>query len=228
MLTILLIEDDEAILDMLGMFLAGRRYEVWRAPDGETAREILDEKIPDLILLDWMLPDTDGLEILRRIRRSPQHAETPVLMLTARAAEEDKIKGLDVGADDYMIKPVSLKELDARIRALIRRAHGHDAQQRLRRGPIELDHPAREVFINGERVEISGRVYRLLHFFMKNPGRLYSREQLLDHVWGQTTYIEERTVDVHVMRLRKILKSHGVERMLKTERGSGYRFAPED
>ncbi len=224
MFTILVVEDDKAIRDMLTMFLSANNYTVEAAEDGKQALDFLYKATPDILLLDWMLPDMDGVDLIPQIRDLPVHKDLPILMLTAKAEETDKIKGLDVGADDYMTKPVSLKELDARIRALIRRAQGLNQQQLLTQGMITLDPDNNTVRINDETIKIGGMEYRLLHFLMKNPDRLYSRAQLLDSVWGQTVYVEERTVDVHIMRLRKILKSYGVNAMLKTIRGMGYRF----
>jgi len=227
MYTLLLVEDDHAIRDMLKMFLMTKKYTVLEAEDGATALQQLNQTNPDLLVLDWMLPDTDGLQLMQKIRETSVHKDLPILMLTARAEETDKIKGLDKGADDYMTKPVSLKELDARIRALIRRAQGLNQQKLLSLGNILLDPENKEVKIHGELIKISTMEYKLLYFFMKNPDRLYSRKQLLDSVWGQTAFIEERTVDVHIMRLRKTLKEHQIDKMLETVRGMGYRFHKE-
>jgi len=224
MFTILVVEDDNAIRDMLTMFLTSKKYTVLEAVDGEQALDQLYKSVPDLLLLDWMLPDMDGVELIPQIREVSALKELPILMLTARAEEVDKIKGLNVGADDYMTKPVSLQELDARIHALIRRAQGLNSQQLLTQGSITLDPENNNVEINNEKVKIAGMEYRLLHFFMKNPNRLYSRAQLLDSVWGQTVFVEERTVDVHIMRLRKILKKYQLDSMLETIRSVGYRF----
>jgi two-component system phosphate regulon response regulator PhoB len=224
MFTILIVEDDTAIRDMLAMFLSTNNYKVETAEDGKQGLDILHKTTPDLLLLDWMLPDMAGVDLIPQIRKLSVHKELPILMLTARAEEADKIKGLNMGADDYMTKPVSLQELDARIRALIRRAQGLNQQKLLIQGTITLDPENNDVEINGEKIKIGGMEYRLLHFFMKNPDRLYTRAQLLDSVWGQTVYVEERTVDVHIMRLRKILKSYSADFMLKTIRGMGYRF----
>jgi len=228
MYTLLLIEDDHAIRVMLNMFLTKKAYAVLEARDGKQALSILNESTPDLIVLDWMLPDTDGLKLMAKIRQMTVHKERPIIMLTARAEEADKIKGLKTGADDYMTKPVSLEELDARIHALIRRSQGLNPHQMLTFGEITLNPQDHSVTINHENIKIAGMEYRLLYFFMKHPDRLYSRAQLLDHVWGQTTFIEERTVDVHIMRLRKILKKHQLDGLLKTIRGLGYRFSNAD
>ncbi len=225
MFSILVVEDDDAIREMLTMYLNSKKYTVHEATNGRQALEQLHKSTPDLLLLDWMLPDTDGVKLIPQIRDISAHKELPIMMLTARAEEADKIKGLDIGADDYMTKPVSLKELDARVRALIRRSQGLTQQQLLVLGTITLDPDNKSVDINGEKVKISGMEYRLLHFFMKNPDRLYSRAQLLDSVWGQTVFVEERTVDVHIMRLRKILKKYKIDSLLKTIRGEGYRFS---
>jgi len=227
MYTLLLVEDDHAIREMLKMFLMTKKYTVLEAENGATALQHLNQTNPDLLVLDWMLPDTDGLQLMQKIRETSVHKDLPILMLTARAEETDKIKGLDKGADDYMTKPVSLKELDARIRALIRRAQGLNQQKLLSLGNILLDPENKEVKIHGELIKISTMEYKLLYFFMKNPDRLYSRKQLLDSVWGQTAFIEKRTVDVHIMRLRKTLKEHQIDKMLETVRGMGYRFHKE-
>jgi len=224
MYTLLIIEDDHAIREMLKMFLITKDYTVLEAEDGKQALKCLYKTTPDLLVLDWMLPDTDGLQLMQEIRETSVHKDVPILMLTARAEEADKIKGLDKGADDYMTKPVSLKELDARIRALIRRAQGLNQKQLLIIDDIELDPQNKKVKIKDNPVKISNMEYKLLYFFMKNPDRLYSRSQLLDSVWGQTTFIEERTVDVEIMRLRKILKRHQLDKMLETVRGMGYKF----
>ena len=224
MFTVLIVEDDKAIREMLTTYLMSKTYAVIEAADGNQALEQLHKSSVDLLLLDWMLPDVDGVDLIPQIREISVHKDLPILMLTAKAEEADKITGLDVGADDYMTKPVSLKELDARIRALIRRSQGLNHQQLLTRGDITCNPENKIIQIKGETIKISDMEYRLLYFFMKNPNRLYSRAQLLDSVWGQTVFVEERTVDVHIMRLRKTLKAYGVDSMLKTIRGSGYRF----
>ncbi len=228
MYTILLIEDDRAIRDMLRMFLESKNYTVLQAEGGKQALQQLSQYTPDLLVLDWMLPDTDGLQLMQEIRETSLHKDIPILMLTAKAEETDKIKGLDKGADDYMTKPVSLQELDARIRALIRRSQGLNQEQQITVGAITLNPETQMVSIKDRPVKISGMEYKLLCFFMKHPKRLYTRSQLLDRVWGQAVFIEERTVDTHIMRLRKILKVHRLDAMLETVRGMGYRFSPLD
>jgi len=191
---------------------------------GEVAFDILANKNPDLILLDWMLPDISGPEIIKKIRSNEIQQDIPVLMLTARAEETDKIKGLDVGADDYMTKPVSLKELDARIKALIRRSQGLSVDTTITRGAIVIDLDNNSLMVDNVAISIGQTEFRLLHYFMRKPDRVHSRTQLLDQVWGQSTFIDERTVDVHILRLRKILKPLKLDKMLKTVRGVGYRF----
>ncbi len=224
MFSILVVEDDKAIREMLAMFLNNKKYNVITAADGKQALDQLYQSVPDVLLLDWMLPDMDGIDLIPQIREVSALKDLPILMLTAKAEEADKVTGLKTGADDYMTKPVSLQELDARIHALIRRAQGLNRQQHLTQGSITLDPENTTVEINNKKIKIGGMEYKLLHFFMKHPDRLYSRAQLLDSVWGQTVYVEERTVDVHIMRLRKILKGYGVDAMLKTVRGMGYSF----
>lgn len=228
MFKILIVEDDRAISEMLKMSLTANNYGVTIADDGKQALDHLSIFTPDLLLLDWMLPDTDGPSLIKQIRIIPVHEDLPILMLTARAEEEDKIKGLNTGADDYMTKPVSLQELNARIRALIRRSQGLNTEQKLTHGRISIDLQNKSVEIDSDSVKIGGMEFRLLLFFMKSPDRLYSRAQLLDSVWGQTVYVEERTVDVHIMRLRKILKAYQLDSKLETVRGNGYRFLVKD
>jgi len=225
MLTVLIIEDDHAIREMLHHFLASKNYAIKEAEDGEQALELLGEMNPDLILLDWMLPDLSGPDILQIIRRNKVQKDIPVIMLTARAEEEDKIKGLEVGADDYMTKPVSLKELYARIRALIRRSQGLNEDKLIQLGIVSLDPENNALSIDGNSIKIGQTEFRLLHYLMRKPDRLHSRSQLLDQVWGQGTFIDERTVDVHILRLRKILKPFDVDHMIQTVRGAGYRFS---
>ena len=224
MFEVLLVEDDPAIREMLQTFLLSKNYKVKVAESGGVSFEILADKNPDLIVLDWMLPDISGPKIIRQIRNNKIQKDIPILMLTARAEEVDKIKGLDVGADDYMTKPVSLKELDARIKALIRRSQGLSVDTTITRGPMVIDLENNTLLINNENVSIGQTEFRLLHYFMRKPERIHSRSQLLDQVWGQSTFIDERTVDVHILRLRKIIKPFGLDKMLKTVRGAGYRF----
>jgi len=224
MFEVLLVEDDPAIREMLQSFLLSKNYKVKVAESGGVSFDMLADRNPDLILLDWMLPDISGPEIIKRIRNNKIQKDIPILMLTARAEEMDKIKGLDSGADDYMTKPVSLKELDARIKALIRRSQGLSVDTTITRGAIVIDLENNSLLIDNKIVNMGQTEFRLLHYFMRKPERIHSRSQLLDQVWGQSTFIDERTVDVHILRLRKILKPLGLDKMLKTVRGAGYRF----
>jgi two-component system, OmpR family, phosphate regulon response regulator PhoB len=225
MLTLLIVEDDHAIREMLQRFLEANNFVVKDAQDGEQALEILANINPDLILMDWMLPDLSGPKLIKIIRRSAIQKNIPIIMLTARTEEIDKVEGLEVGADDYMTKPVSLKELLARIRALIRRSQGLNEDKVIQKGAISLDPENNELKISGKPVKIGQTEFRLLHYLMRTPDRLHSRTQLLDQVWGQGIFIEERTVDVHILRLRKTLKPFGVDNMVQTIRGAGYRFS---
>lgn len=224
MLTILIVEDDVAIREMLQQFLTPKNFEVITAENGKLAFDQLAERNPDLVLLDWMLPDFSGPELLKMMRSNTAQKEVPVIMLTARSEEEDKIKGLEVGADDYITKPFSLKELLARIRALLRRSQRLDENARIQVGTLSLDPENRAVSIAGKAISIGPTEFRLLHYLMRTPGRLHSRAHLLDHVWGQGSFIEERTVDVHILRLRKLLKKHGIDNLVETVRGGGYRL----
>jgi len=224
MFEILLVEDDPAISEMLQSFLLSKNYKVKVAESGGVSFKVLADRNPDLIVLDWMLPDISGPEIISQIRKNKIQRDIPILMLTARAEETDKVKGLDAGADDYMTKPVSLKELDARIKALIRRSQGLSVDTTITRGPVVINLENNTLLINNENVSIGQTEFRLLHYFMRKPERIHSRSQLLDQVWGQSTFIDERTVDVHILRLRKILKPLGFDKMLETVRGAGYRF----
>ncbi|MCK5829094.1 MAG: phosphate regulon transcriptional regulator PhoB [Methylococcales bacterium] len=224
MLNLLLIEDDHPIREMLHHFLTGKNFLVQDAKDGEQALDILNKTNPDLILLDWMLPDQSGPQIIKIIRKNPVQKDIPIIMLTARAEEMDKIEGLDAGADDYMAKPVSLQELYARIRALIRRSQGINEKKIITKGGISLDLDNNELKIQEKNIKIGPTEFRLLHYLMRRPNRLHTRSQLLDQVWGQGIFIEERTVDVHILRLRKLLKPYHVDNMIMTVRGAGYRF----
>jgi two-component system phosphate regulon response regulator PhoB len=225
MLTLLIVEDDSAIRTMLARFLLGKNFTVKEAENGEQALTILGNINPDIILLDWMLPDLSGPQIIKKIRKNPVQRDIPIIMLTARSEETDKIEGLDAGADDYMTKPVSLQELYARIRALIRRSQGLNEDKTINKCGIVLDPENNDLTVNGSIVKIGLTEFKLLHYLMRTPERLHSRSQLLDQVWGQGVYIDERTVDVHILRLRKALKPHGVENTVKTVRGVGYRFS---
>lgn len=224
---VLVVEDDVAIRDMLCFSLRHSGFECDAVGDAETGLAQLKEQQPDIILLDWMLPGIDGIEFIRRLRANEYYAAIPVIMLTAKGESEDMIKGLGVGADDYVNKPFSPPELVARIKAVMRRCQlpESDDSQAIQFGELRLDTKSHRVTIEGQRVDFGPTEFRLLHFFMKNPERAYSRGQLLDHVWGDTVYIEERTVDVHIRRLRKALEPSGHDQFVQTVRGVGYRFA---
>ena len=221
---ILLVEDERPIREMVTFALSQEGYQIDEAEDGATAEAKIAEHLPDLILLDWMLPNVSGLELLRRWKRNESMQEIPIIMLTARVEERDKVDGLNSGADDYIIKPFSVKELSARIRAVLRRgASILDGQIRV--GPLQLDSRAHRVYADGQPISLGPTEFRLLEFFMSHPDRVYTRTQLLDYVWGRNMYVEERTVDVHIVRLRKLLKPLDCGKMIQTVRGYGYRFS---
>ena len=226
---ILIVDDEPAIRDMVAYALRKGEYEPAHAGDAREAQAAIAERVPDLILLDWMLPGTSGLELARRWRKDALTRDVPIIMLTARGEENDRVGGLEAGVDDYVVKPFSARELLARIRAVLRRSREDDEDGSVQVGGLRIDGAAHRVFAGagGEPapVAIGPTEYRLLHFFMTHPERVYSRSQLLDHVWGGSVYVEERTVDVHIRRLRKTLEPHGLENMVQTVRGSGYRFS---
>jgi two-component system phosphate regulon response regulator PhoB len=226
--TILIVEDDAAIRDMLCFTLRHAGFACEPVPDAEQALQWLGKSKPDLILLDWMLPGIDGIEFIRRLRSNEYIADIPVIMLTAKGESEDLVKGFSVGADDYVNKPFAPPELIARIKGLLRRCRTDESSnQQLTFSGIELDTQSHRVTIDGKRIDLGPTEFRLLHFFMRTPERAYSRGQVLDQVWGDTVYIEERTVDVHIRRLRKALEPTGHDRLIQTVRGVGYRFAEE-
>ena len=222
---ILVVEDEKPIRDMIAFGLRRAGFEVREAEDVASARAGIADRRPDLLLVDWMLPDHSGVELTRALRRDKQTEDLPVIMLTARAAEQDKVTGLEVGADDYLTKPFSTRELVARIHAVLRRTAPEGAGGTLAAGPLAIDTNGHRVSANGASVAVGPTEYRLLKFFMENPDRVYTRGQVLDRVWGGSVYIEERTVDVHVRRLRKALEPAGCDWMVQTVRGSGYRFS---
>ena len=222
---ILVVEDEAAQREVLAYNLKKAGYGVLIAKTGDEAEEILAEETPDLILLDWMLPGVSGLELGRRIRSERTSREIPVIMLTARGAEEDVIRALDTGADDYVTKPYSVSELLARIRATLRRSRTGGADV-LEVGPIRMDIPGRRVLIDGTEIALGPLEFKLLRTFLERPGRIFERDQLLDLVWGRDIYVGSRTVDVHVGRLRKALGPKG-QGFIRTVRGSGYGVARE-
>lgn len=223
--TILVVEDEEAIRNMLVMVLQQYDFKVLEAGDVAQAQLILDVTLPDLILLDWMLPKVTGDEWTRRLKSSDNFRDLPIILVTAKGEETDKIRGLDLGADDYVTKPFSPKELVSRIKAVLRRSGKiHDLTQ-IKFQDIVLDATQHRVSIADSEINISPTEFRLLSFFITHPDKVYNRTQLLDQVWGRSVYIEERTVDVHIRRLRKILAKYQREEWLQTVRGFGYRFS---
>ncbi|MBN8713428.1 MAG: phosphate regulon transcriptional regulator PhoB [Xanthomonadales bacterium] len=222
---ILIVEDEASIREMVAFALRKADMAVAQAADAREALLAIADAPPDLILLDWMLPGMSGLELARRLRQEAASAEVPIIMLTARGEEIDRVNGLEAGVDDYVVKPFSTRELVARIRAVLRRSQGDDGTGSIEIGGLRIDAPAQRVYAGDELVSIGPTEYRLLHFFMTHTERVYSRAQLLDHVWGGNVYVEERTVDVHVRRLRKTLEPYGLERLLQTVRGTGYRLS---
>ena len=221
---VLVVEDERAIREMVVFTLKRAGFAVREAEDAAGARHAIADQRPDMVLLDWMLPDLSGLELARSLRRDQATRELPIMMLTARAAEDDKVLGLESGADDYLTKPFSARELVARIQALLRRAAGAEGES-LAVGGLRLDPASHRVSADGAEVTLGPTEYRLLKFFMSQPDRVFSRAQVLDRVWGGNVYIEERTVDVHIRRLRKALAPHGCDAYIQTVRGSGYRFS---
>lgn len=221
---ILIVEDERPIREMIAFGLRRSGFEVREAADVSEARASIADQRPDLVLVDWMLPDMSGLELTRMLRRDQENENLAIIMLTARADENDKVSGLEGGADDYLTKPFSPRELVARIQAVLRRSNtAGDAL--LKAEQLELDPGGHRVMAGGREVQLGPTEYRLLHFLMAHPERVYSRAQLLDRVWGANVYIEERTVDVHIRRLRKVLEPSGADRHVQTVRGAGYRFS---
>ncbi len=222
---ILIVEDEASIRDMVAFALRKADMEPVHAEDAHAAQLAIAEAVPDLILLDWMLPGMSGLELARRLTREDLTREVPIIMLTARGEEMDRVNGLEAGVDDYVVKPFSTRELVARIKAVLRRSQGDDGSGQLESGGLRIDSAAHRVFARDEPVSLGPTEYRLLHFFMTHPERVYSRAQLLDQVWGGSVYVEERTVDVHIRRLRKALEPWQLDALVQTVRGAGYRFS---
>jgi len=222
---ILVVEDERPIREMIAFGLRRAGFEVREAADARSGRAEVANKLPDLLLVDWMLPDTSGLEFTRALKRDRETRELPVIMLTARAEEGDKVAGLEGGADDYITKPFSPRELLARINAVLRRATSAEGSERIEIEGLVLDQSSQRVSIGERTVALGPTEYRMLAFFMTHPERVYTREQLLDRVWGGNVYVEERTIDVHIRRLRKALEESGYDRLIQTVRGSGYRFS---
>jgi two-component system phosphate regulon response regulator PhoB len=222
---ILVVEDEPAILELLTINLVAAGYAVREAADAETASALLTQQLPDLVLLDWMLPGQSGLAFAKALRAHPRTKELPVIMVTARADEADRVTGLEAWVDDYVTKPFSPRELNARIKSVLRRRAPQAALEPLSAGALVLDPATHRVTANGQPVAMGPTEFRLLRFLLARPERVHSRAQLLDQVWGDHVYIEERTVDVHVRRLRLALEPHGLADLVETVRGSGYRLA---
>jgi two-component system phosphate regulon response regulator PhoB len=225
---ILLVEDEAAIRAMVVMALQRAEFEVREAADAHEVEVALADVLPDLVLLDWMLPGTSGIELARRLRRDEYTREIPIIMLTARSEEDDRVRGLDVGCDDYLTKPFSPRELVARINALLRRSKGAlEEDGVLVWGGLLIDTRSHRTMFNDTPVKLGPTEFKLLHFFMSHAERVYSRAQVLDRVWGRNAVVEERTVDVHIRRLRKALSEHRCEHFIQTVRGTGYRFSTQ-
>lgn len=222
---ILIIEDEQPIREMIAFALENTGFDLQEAADARQAQAIIAESPPDLILLDWMLPGGSGVEYARRLKKDELTRDIPIIMLTARTDEEDKVRGLESGADDYVTKPFSPRELVARIRAVLRRGGPPAEDEMLRANALLLDTASHRVSVADRLLELGPTEYRLLEFFMSHPERVYSRNQLLDRVWGSNVYVEERTVDVHIRRLRKALEPHEHDYLIQTVRGAGYRFS---
>ena len=224
---ILVVEDEDALSTLLSYNLDKEGYAVAVAADGEEALVQADERLPDLIILDWMLPKVSGIEVCRRLRNRAETRNVPIIMLTARGEESDRIRGLDTGADDYVTKPFSMTELSARIRAVLRRIRPGLADDRIRHGDFTIDRVAHRVKRSGREIHLGPTEFRLLDYLMQHPGRVFSREQLLDAVWGSDVYVEARTVDVHIGRLRKALNNDTESDPIRTVRSAGYALDAE-
>lgn len=221
---ILIVEDEEPLTLLLRYNLEAEGYEVDASARGDEAEVKLREEVPDLVILDWMLPGLSGIELCRRLRARPETEKLPVIMLTARGEESERLRGLTTGADDYVVKPFSVPELLARVHAVLRRSRPERVSTVLTAGDIELDRERRRVYRGGREIALGPTEFRLLEFLMQSPGRVFSREQLLDGVWGRDIYIDERTVDVHVGRLRKLINRGHERDPIRTVRGAGYAF----
>ncbi|WP_213608966.1 phosphate regulon transcriptional regulator PhoB [Pseudoalteromonas sp.] len=222
---VLVVDDEAPIREMLVFVLEQNGFQAIEAEDYDSAIAAMVEPYPDMVLLDWMLPGGSGIQIAKKFKQNEHTRQIPIIMLTARGEEEDKIRGLEVGADDYVTKPFSPKELMARIKAVIRRVAPTSLEEAIEVHGLRLDPISHRVTSGGNELDMGPTEFRLLHFFMTHPERVYSREQLLDHVWGTNVYVEDRTVDVHIRRLRKAIATLGHDRLVQTVRGAGYRFS---
>lgn len=219
---IVIAEDEQAVSELLRYNLEAEGYDIAIANDGDEAMLLLDERVPDLMLLDWMLPKISGIEICRRVRARQETANLPIIMLTARTEEADRIRGLETGADDYVTKPFSTNELMARVKAVLRRIRPALMDDKIEVGDIRIDRSTHRVTRAGKDIHLGPTEFRLLEYFAQHPGRVFSREQLLDGVWGSDVYVEARTVDVHIGRLRKAMMSQGGDNPIRTVRSAGY------
>ncbi len=219
---ILLVEDEHAQREVLAYNLEAEGFRVVSAENGEEALLLVDENLPDIIVLDWMMPSLSGIEVCRRLKMRPETRSIPIIMLSARSEEVDKVRGLETGADDYVVKPYSVVELMARVRTQLRRVRPSTVGQRLEFEDIVLDAESHKVSRGGDQIKLGPTEFRLLSTFMEKPGRVWRREQLLDRVWGRDIYVVTRTVDVHIGRLRKVLTQHGGQDPVRTVRGAGY------
>ena len=224
---VLVVEDESAVRELLCATLEGAGYQVTAVADAHKARDLFSHFIPSLLLLDWMLPGMSGIELARWLKRDERFADVPIIMLTAKDDENAKVQGLESGVDDYVTKPFSTRELLARIRAVLRRSGADDRRQLRMRCGLEMDLAQHRVSANNAQLQLGPTEFKLLHFFMTHPDRVYSRAQMLDLIWGSHVFIEERTVDVHIRRLRKALEPFGMESLVQTVRGVGYRFSEQ-
>lgn len=222
---ILVVEDETAIREMICFVLEQNGFQPIEAEDYDTALSFLIDPYPDLVLLDWMIPGGSGIQVIKQMKRENNTRDIPIIMLTAKGEEEDKVKGLETGADDYVIKPFSPKELVARVKAILRRLSPMSSEDVIEFNGLNLDPVSHRVTSQDKPIDMGPTEFKLLHFFMTHPERVYSREQLLNYVWGTNVYVEDRTVDVHIRRLRKAIEQDGHDRMIQTVRGTGYRFS---
>ncbi|CRL62505.1 phosphate regulon transcriptional regulator PhoB [Proteus mirabilis] len=222
---ILVVEDETAIREMICFVLEQNGFQPIEAEDYDSALSFLIDPYPDLVLLDWMIPGGSGLQVIKQMKRESNTRDIPIIMLTAKGEEEDKVQGLETGADDYVIKPFSPKELVARVKAILRRLSPMSAEDIIEFNGLSLDPVSHRVTSQDKPIDMGPTEFKLLHFFMTHPERVYSREQLLNYVWGTNVYVEDRTVDVHIRRLRKAIEEDGHDRMIQTVRGTGYRFS---
>lgn len=223
--SILIVEDDMAIREMIAFSLTREGYDTIKAASGNEALEHINNIRPDLIIIDWGLPDLSGIQLIEIIRRDDLIKDVPIIMLTARGEESDKVKGLDTGADDYLTKPASIRELLARVKAHLRRSHGFEESQILSFKDIVMDTNAHQVKVKDNEINLSLTEFKLLKLFLQNPQKLLAREHILNHVWGRNAFVEDRTVDVHILRLRKALKPLQCDKLIQTIRGVGYKLA---